>query len=323
MKRYALLFGLNYAHCASGELRGCINDVRLMTKFLQDELGFSVTAYTDDTARQDTSKAGILKHLKAAAARSVRDNLDVVWIHFSGHGSSMEDTTGDEDDGQDECLVPSDYETAGFIMDDDINRVFASFNPKTHVICVFDCCHSGTMADLKYGFDETGTASVENTNCKIGAKIITLSGCKDEQTSADAYGVAGQAQFTGAMTACLLEVLTDSKAREDIFVMMQLLHKELQARKFSQRPLVGATYDLRKEPGWLPASGLTTSSPSPSPPPPPPTPAFTPPTPSQPPAPPAPPASTKPIQPTDPDFDDLADPKWKDHTEYRRNCCFQ
>ena len=316
MKKYALLFGLNYAHCSSGELRGCINDVRLMTQFLQDELGFSVQAYTDDTARADTSKAGILKHLKAAASQSVRDDLDVVWIHFSGHGTSMEDATGDEDDGQDECLVPSDYETAGFIMDDDINRLFASFNPKTRVICVFDCCHSGTMADLKYGFDENRVASIENTKCKIPAKILTLSGCKDEQTSADAYGVAGQAQYTGAMTACLLDILKDPKTREDVFFMMQKLHEQLKSRRFSQRPLVGATYDLRDDPAWLKfESAAPRPAPAPAP-----TPKPTP-TPVQEPSPDHP--KTKPIPPTDPEFDDLASPKWKDNSEYRTNCCFQ
>jgi len=315
MRKHARLFGLNYAHCSAGELRGCINDVRLMSSFLQDKLGFDdVKVYTDDTARYDTSKAGILQHLSAIATKSWRDSLDVVWIHFSGHGSQMEDRTGDEDDGQDECLVPSDYETSGFIWDDEINRIFENFNPKTRVICVFDCCHSGTMADLKYGFDEDGNVSVENTKSSIKSKILTISGCKDEQTSADAYGVAGQNQFTGAMTACLLDVLEDPQAHTDIFHMMQELHKQLQERRFSQRPLVGATYNLREDPAWLSFDTVALEDVAIEP-------AGEPSELAQVSTKEVAVAETQPIIPNVQHVDDLDDPKWKDADDKRDNCC--
>ena len=36
----------------------------------------------------------------------------------AGHGGSVRDSSGDEEDGKDETMVPVDYETAGQIKDD-------------------------------------------------------------------------------------------------------------------------------------------------------------------------------------------------------------
>jgi len=42
---------------------------------------------------------------------------DVVFVHYSGHGSRVRDLDGDEDDGFDETLVPVDFKSAGQIVD--------------------------------------------------------------------------------------------------------------------------------------------------------------------------------------------------------------
>ena len=39
---------------------------------------------------------------------------------FVGHGSRVRDTSGDEDDGYDECLCPVDCHSAGMIIDDQL-----------------------------------------------------------------------------------------------------------------------------------------------------------------------------------------------------------
>jgi metacaspase-1 len=48
---------------------------------------------------------------------------DVVFIHYSGHGGRVRDTSGDEEDGYDETLIPVDFKSAGQIVDDDILRM--------------------------------------------------------------------------------------------------------------------------------------------------------------------------------------------------------
>ena len=34
---------------------------------------------------------------------------DVVFVHYSGHGGRVRDTSGDEEDGYDETLIPVDF----------------------------------------------------------------------------------------------------------------------------------------------------------------------------------------------------------------------
>ena len=44
---------------------------------------------------------------------------DVVWVHYSGHGGRVRDTSGDEEDGYDSTLIPVDFRSSGQILDDD------------------------------------------------------------------------------------------------------------------------------------------------------------------------------------------------------------
>ncbi len=75
---------------------------------------------------------------------------DVVYFHYSGHGSEMPDNDGDELDGLDECLVPSDYvsrrDASGNLRDDTIAALLDELGRKQpgSVTLTFDCCYSGT-----------------------------------------------------------------------------------------------------------------------------------------------------------------------------------
>ena len=68
-----------------------------------------------------------------------------VLIYYSGHGSHVRDTNGDEIDGYDETIVPWDYgRKHKFIVDDEIRR-WLSMLKADRVILIFDSCNSGTM----------------------------------------------------------------------------------------------------------------------------------------------------------------------------------
>ncbi|CAN0392663.1 unnamed protein product, partial [Hapterophycus canaliculatus] len=45
---------------------------------------------------------------------------DSLFMHYSGHGGSVKDTSGDEADNMDETMVPVDYQSSGQITDDEI-----------------------------------------------------------------------------------------------------------------------------------------------------------------------------------------------------------
>lgn len=243
MKSAALLFGLNYQHLPDGQLSGCINDVNNVATFLEQKLQIPATMiekYTDDINLRDTSYKGILQHLYQFAIRTWKEDLDFVWIHYSGHGSSVIDTNNDEVDGRDETLCPSDCHISGDITDDIVCDVLKSFNPKTVVVLVIDACHSGTMGDLRYTWD-----AVEK-KCVVSGKehkghILLLSGCMDQQTSADANF---QSKPAGALTYCLLQVLSNVAMHQDIFKMVETLRKLLSHRGFSQVPQLCSSTDL-------------------------------------------------------------------------------
>jgi metacaspase-1 len=257
----ALLIGINYVDDPKSALRGCVNDVMNVRKFLQTKMGFSeehISTYvdTDPATKKYTTAQGILSALHDIVLKSWTENLEFVWIHYSGHGTHVRDTSGDEADGRDECLCPSDYSRAGVILDDWIREIFKGFNPETKVMCVFDCCHSGSIADLKYRYTGKDRFVEETTETPIAAKIMTLSGCSDDQVSADAYNVLGKRTFTGALTSCMLTLLEKEKNglglfRSKPFEFLEALRHLLRAKGFPQYPQLCTSYKIFEEqPLW-------------------------------------------------------------------------
>lgn len=251
IKSEALLIGINYVDTPDAHLNGCVNDVTKISEFLNTKLGFkkeSIKLYHDEDPllKKNTTALGILTVLRDLVVRSWKEQLDMVWIHYSGHGCGIRDTTGDEIDGQDECLIPSDFRKFGVITDDYLKSIFQNFNPKTKVICVFDCCHSGSILDLKYRYVNSNSVEEEFQGKECPAKILMLSGCSDAQTSADAFNVMNNNQFSGALTACLI-MSYEQACNLDIFVLLRKVHDMLKARGFTQFPQLCSTYDLRND----------------------------------------------------------------------------
>lgn len=255
LKSKAVLFGLNYAYDAAATLNGCINDVNAMANFLRSTWGIPCEVYADDVDRTACSAMGIIQRLYQLSCESYSQDLDLVWIHYSGHGSYVRDGNSDEKDGQDECLVPSDYKTVGLVPDDYISQLFRCFNPKTRVISVFDCCHSGTIGDVKYSWEGPRSVSIENIVCVVPARVITLSGCLDNQTSADAFNVLGDSRYIGALTACLLLTLQQvPEARKNVFTMVDTVRQKLTARGFTQRAKLCSSHNLALDTTFVPGA---------------------------------------------------------------------
>jgi len=225
----------------SSRLRGCVNDVRNMGKYLTETGQYDVVKiYTDEDNEENTRGHSIINKLYKLALDSHRYKLKKVWIHFSGHGCGIDDKSGDESDGKDECILPSDYQRSGVITDDLIKRVLRHFHKNTIVTCVFDCCHSGTIGDLKYVYKNNEKCPEKiNKLSKCQANICLISGCMDNQTSADAYNVQGKRQFSGAMTSCLLMVLKQDK---NIHNVLKNLRQLLQQKSFTQYPILSSSF---------------------------------------------------------------------------------
>ena len=263
IKGKALLFGLNYAHCKEGQLKGCINDVDEISQYISNVLQIPIDKYTDDVDIKNTSYDGIIQKLYELAIESYKNNLEYVWIHYSGHGSFQKDLSGDEKDGNDEGLVPSDYEKKGILIDDVINKVLSNFNPKTKILFICDACHSGTMLDLKYTWNEKRQSKIDNPKCSVKAKTILVSGCMDNQTSADAWNLLDNKKSIGALTASILNVLKRSSQQiYDVFIFVNSVRSELRRNGFSQYPILSSNFDIANEPSMVPQHTKSLSIPS-------------------------------------------------------------
>jgi len=77
--------------------------------------------------------------------------VDSLVFHYSGHGSQQKDYTDHEVDGYDEKLLPLDFETAGMIVENEINDTLVKpLPPGARLHAIIDACHSGTVLDFPY-----------------------------------------------------------------------------------------------------------------------------------------------------------------------------
>ncbi len=144
MKKRALLVGINKYPDPADELRGCVNDVRLMEETLRREYGFNgmgdVRILDDSRATTNAILDG-LSWLAAGAAPG-----DSLVFHYSGHGSQVpDDRHGDEtSDGLDEILCPYDLDWDRPLTDDRLAEACAGIPKGALLTVILDCCHSGT-----------------------------------------------------------------------------------------------------------------------------------------------------------------------------------
>jgi len=238
-KKKALLFGLNYTASEVGRLRGCVNDIKDMSVFLRGK-GFEVEMYHDEDLDlvYGTTYDGIVRGIQRLAIASWKESLDAVVIHYSGHGYYIRDTSGDESDGYDECLCPTDMDSNGVITDDYLHELINSFNPKTRITVILDCCHSGSALDLPYCYKTSYDVVIEDKKCNVNVTMI--SGCRDNQTSADANFGTIYDKFSGALTKNLLDIL---KVQPNILPinLLDILHSTLKIQGFNQLPMISSS----------------------------------------------------------------------------------
>uniref|UniRef100_A0A6C0DLH4 Peptidase C14 caspase domain-containing protein n=1 Tax=viral metagenome TaxID=1070528 RepID=A0A6C0DLH4_9ZZZZ len=264
----ALLIGINYTSLPNVSLSGCINDTINMRNMLVDAYGFELSNIihlrddNNDKTIQPT-RENIINSLKSLALQSA--NIEELWIHYSGHGSQIRDTNGDEDDKLDEILIPVDYQTKGIITDDDLLSIIRTIKCRT--ILLFDSCHSGTVCDLPWLFEYKSTNSYMRTQPNKTAisnpNIFMFSGCKDTQSSFDTYSIESK-QAVGAFTYIFIDCLRKANHNKEIMLLYRDICIILSQRVNSQYPLLSCSSDTPKYTFTRtvanPNSGITTST---------------------------------------------------------------
>lgn len=213
----ALLIGINYIG-TNNRLNGCINDVINMRQLLISEFSFKAEniVLMSDEIQGDLrpTKQNITNQINKITSST--KSGDTVFVHYSGHGSQLRDTNGDESTnldtvGMDDCICPADFQTQGFILDDTLKEILVNKIPVgAKLRAFFDCCHSGSCLDLEFLWKNGNEFIHESANEKLSSDCVLISGCKDSQTSADSWNAAKQ-QAMGALTMMIIKALVNSK----------------------------------------------------------------------------------------------------------------
>ena len=242
MTKRALLIGSNYTATPAVQLNGCINDIVNVRNTLIDAYGYqdsNILVLRDDDNRRLPTKANIMRLLSQLVA--ISNQSDMLWVHYSGHGTQIRDRNGDEADGMDECIVPCNYNVAGVITDDEIYAVLN--NAKCQMMICFDSCNSGTGCDLQYLTNYNNGSLVKSVNSArsvANPNLIMMSGCRDPQTSADAYDTISK-RGVGAFTQTLLETLRANDHNMDILPLYSKVCANLKSYGFTQIPVLSSS----------------------------------------------------------------------------------
>jgi hypothetical protein len=195
----ALLIGCNYKN-SSYALKGCINDVSNIKQVLTTSYGFdNITFMTDDTPLKP-NKENILAAIKQLLSNA--NCGDILFLSFSGHGTNVH-----EKDRLDEVIMTIDFD---YITGDELNSLIRGHLKKdVTLFALFDCCHSGTILDLRYQYLDSTSVNKNTENIKnleTEGNVIMISGCMDRQTIAGAY-IKSTRSYQGGITWAFLETL--------------------------------------------------------------------------------------------------------------------
>ncbi len=274
MAKKAVLIGVNKYKIPGADLRGCVNDLKNLQSALTQYYGFAagdITMLADFAATKKSMEAAIRNLLRGARKG------DVLLLHYSGHGSNVPDNDGDEADRRDEILCPTDLDWKNPLRDDWLRKTFDGMRSGVNLTVIMDCCHSGTntrainppdapvierylpnpwdlMAaesgrKLKGRF--MGTLSAAGRAKKRRSDIVTvdipevlITGCRDTQTSADAY-IGGS--YNGALTYNLVAALKEAKGKITFRDLHARTMAKLKSGKFDQVPqLEGSKANLSR-----------------------------------------------------------------------------
>jgi hypothetical protein len=235
-KRRSIHIGLNVVDPNQyggwdGALAGCVNDANAM-----QEVAVSRGFEPQMLLNADATAEAVRARLDAAAAELGEG--DFLFLTYSGHGGQVPDENNDEPDHLDEtwCL----YDTE--LVDDSLYGALCTFAAGVRIFVMSDSCHSETVTrgivrrrDLareranQAPGPNSKQAPLEVTEAEFKAnkaayeaqtkwweprsrpadakaKVVLISGCRDDQTSLDGAN-------NGAFTEAFLHVWDDGKYR--------------------------------------------------------------------------------------------------------------
>ncbi|GMY19933.1 metacaspase-9 [Fagus crenata] len=157
-KRLAVLVGCNYPN-TQHELNGCINDVLAMRDVLVKRFGFDHSQIELLTDAPGSLVMPTGANIKKALDQMVNkaESGDVLFFHYSGHGTRIPSSKPGHPFRQDEAIVPCDF---NLITDVDFRQLVNRLPKGTSITILSDSCHSGGLIDKEK--EQIGPTSATN-----------------------------------------------------------------------------------------------------------------------------------------------------------------
>jgi hypothetical protein len=230
----AICAGINDYPGSVNDLQGCVNDATDWANLLQLN-GFETKIILNKQATRNALLTELENLIKEAEAG------DVIVFSYSGHGTNVLDTSGDEEDSYDEALYVYD----DIILDDEIREIIRGVKTGVHLVVIADSCFSGTVTRVapkgKPRYVKTDDIPV---NAKSKKRLLSdedmveilLSGCGDNEYSYDAK-INGR--WNGAFSATAIQIIKDRLTYNEFY---EAVRKILPSSDYPQTPqLEGST----------------------------------------------------------------------------------
>lgn len=231
-----------------GSLIACENDANDIAEIAKNK-GFT----TKILLTQDATTKAVISELYSAAKSLVSG--DILVLYYSGHGGQIGDVTSDEDDKLDETWCLYDR----MLVDDELYSLWSNFKSGVRILVLSDSCSSGTVikdmlmanwsispfstkksktGNIKFksipfvksweiykkyqdNYDVVQYLSNRGEHSDIGASVLLISACQDNQQSAD--GVPGDIHPNSFFTKKIKEVWSNGGYTKNL----REFHKEI------------------------------------------------------------------------------------------------
>ncbi|MGH9969476.1 MAG: caspase family protein [Pyrinomonadaceae bacterium] len=232
----------------------------LITKFQFDEKDILVL-----NTRERTTHKAIVDAFRDFLIKPTNKG-DIVFFHYSGHGQQIPDDNGDEIDGYDESLVPSDYvsqkDGSKNIRDDEIGTILDELKLKepANVTISLDSCFSGTatrgqselqtrggpwrgtpVAKDKVRGEDTSPSGLLSRGGQPAAGYVFLAAASHEQTAKEVYNDDNKPM--GLYTYALVKALEGSGPNTTYRDLFERLNDVVTRRRTDQNPQLEGELD--------------------------------------------------------------------------------
>jgi hypothetical protein len=243
MVKKAVLIGINYIDHPRYQLHGCVEDVDNMKNMLIYKYSYlpeNIILLTDDFPDHNIlpTREMIMDKLITLVIES--QELEELWIHYSGHGSKI-NIGGTEES----VIIPMDYDVSGPILADELFALISKI--KCPAILLFDSCHSGNICEMQWKFDIDSGVAVKQHDIQNGnPNIYVFGGCKESQECADKFDLE-TVEYVGAFTISFLKCLNDNASDITIVDFYKTILKHMREQGFVQIPvLTGSSMKMDK-----------------------------------------------------------------------------